>query len=1313
MKDSAVSPTGLFDPKRQRRLLDGLASRFQSCLDQQQVLREQHARERTREEADLSQQRRRQTDLCRARRRETLLAWDDAEEQLTAGYERKAVESRRELHRLSAHFRRKAAEQKKAIDRKVEARRQAVLQQYENRKNQPGLINRKEIKRIDLSLVKLQQHLEWADALTIRRLDRLPDVPPTQDPDEVVTVRMPESVDETVETIERLTRTCESVVEEMQTGTAYKTADSFYLPATVAVLIAVWSIGVYFFGPWQPPWLAMIAGALVAGVAGFIVYAILLWPLKKMTRRLYPKIVRLSRAAEEVAAAGRELSTGAAKQAADELIERRDTHLAAASRWQEEQLRELERRLKHEQETHRKSLLEVIHRGDQEFSEQFTAVENEMRQKADAVAASITRTLAETDQQLQHQREQAAARRYSELQRLADRLREGASRGIGRIVSTDKSLQDRFPCWQEVMAATDSPHSNLDFLPLGWLSVEDSLRDVLRQGATVSAKTLAAEKPPGTNGHSQLDLSELLSGSSIPERLPVVLHRRLHSGLIIQASRSQLEAAIELVHQILWRMITAAPPARAKLTLIDPLGRGQHFTGFMALADHDPSIVGHRVWTTDTKIESRLGELAHHLEDVLQASLRDRFERIEDYNQLAGSMAEPYRAVAAVGFPEGLTREGYKHLRALLESGRRCGVFSLLVCDAEKPWPSDMPAPVGDRVMQLSIDEEGAWQVHSHGLDGLPFHPADGPPAGLRPELVEKVGTAAVAASRVEIPLESVLSAASEGKGSTDEGIEIAIGSQGASRILSLSLGEGVRQHLLVAGKTGSGKSTLLHSIITSGAHLYRPDQLQFYLLDFKKGVEFKPYAESGLPHARVIGIESEREFGRSVLQRLDEELQQRGEQFRHHGVQELKDFRAVSPQPLPRIMLVIDEFQELFVRDDRLAGDCAMLLDRLVRQGRSFGIHVVLSSQSLAGAYSLPRATLGQMAVRIAMQCSESDASLILSDENTAARLLNRPGEAIYNDAGGLLEGNQPFQVAWLSSTRHRELLRSITARDRSHANDLPPPVIFEGNRPCRWTSEIAQAALAGRPDSAIVGLLGESVEIGPPLALTLNRNTGRNVLMIAAGEARNCVLGSVLSGLVKCDPRSRIIYLDGNRADDTPSLAPWLAESGLPCDALRPRDGEAELIRLDQLVKQRTESSEECDPVLLVIDPLERFREFRQTESFNFSLDAAEDAVSGASALQNILRDGPAANVYCWIVCGSTETLSRWLPRGSQHDLELRILGRLNATDSSSLIDSPAAADLSAATMLLYDDADGRISKFRQPDLPDPAKVKQWLAR
>jgi DNA segregation ATPase FtsK/SpoIIIE-like protein len=230
---------------------------------------------------------------------------------------------------------------------------------------------------------------------------------------------------------------------------------------------------------------------------------------------------------------------------------------------------------------------------------------------------------------------------------------------------------------------------------------------------------------------------------------------------------------------------------------------------------------------------------------------------------------------------------------------------------------------------------------------------------------------------------------------------------------------------------------------------------VELYLVDFKKGVEFKTYAVHELPHARVVAIESEREFGLSVLQRLDAELRRRGEWFREVGAQDVAGYRQARPGGrLPRILLVVDEFQEFFTEDDRIAQDAAQLLDRLVRQGRAFGLHVLLGSQTLGGAYSLARSTIDQMAVRVALQCSEADAQLILSADNTAARLLSRPGEAIYNDANGLVEGNSPFQVVWLGESRREEYLARI--HDKAwRAGGVNPPaavpslVVFEGNAP------------------------------------------------------------------------------------------------------------------------------------------------------------------------------------------------------------------------------------------------------------------------
>ncbi len=242
----------------------------------------------------------------------------------------------------------------------------------------------------------------------------------------------------------------------------------------------------------------------------------------------------------------------------------------------------------------------------------------------------------------------------------------------------------------------------------------------------------------------------------------------------------------------------------------------------------------------------------------------------------------------------------------------------------------------------------------------------------------------------------------------------------------------------------------MLHALITNGALRYNPNQLELYLIDFKKGVEFKVYAAIQLPHARVIAVESEREFGLSVLQRLDVEMKERGELFRQYGAQDLAGYREARPDvPMPRILLVIDEFQEFFIEDDKLAQEVTLLLDRLVRQGRAFGMHVILGSQTLGGSYSLPRATLGQMAVRIALQCSEADAHLILSEDNTAARLLTRPGEAIYNDANGMIEGNNLFQVVWLTDERRENYLDRMQEMAHDRHIQKPPPIVFEGNLP------------------------------------------------------------------------------------------------------------------------------------------------------------------------------------------------------------------------------------------------------------------------
>lgn len=1340
MKDASVAPVFLFDPARQRRLIDGFVGRVAASRSEHQRLLSDQSAQHTDLERQLAEQLAAVKLNCLQDRQSTLRQWDDEQEKAISAYEHASIQARDQLLRTKIKYRKASADQTAVIQGKYEKRLIAIDHQYKQRKLQPKKQQAAESQHLDEALAAGNKDLEWSRALTVRRLDRLLDVSFPHDVYAEFDETEPVSVRDAVDLIGRQNRRVKAVTVDLQSGFASKIVDSFYLPAAVALFIFIGALILLAMKPQPLIWwlLGLIAAA---GTLGFLAYAILLFPLRKMTRRLHPLAERIRHTAEVAASRGREISKRHAEEAAQELRERRLAHLAEADRWKRDQLIDMQQKLDIAQRAEQMRLQAQIERIDAQFRSGFATLQRTMRERSESIASTISQTLTQSSEAADQTLARTQQQHQHTLATLSARLDSGLRRGMDRIHAATDLVNCRFPSWERVVTSPAETHGTIDFLPLGQL----------RLGQRLKAKF---DKALGyTHRGDGPGEADILSKIDIPDTMPLVIHRRCQSGVLIEMPSQQLEEGIAIAHQVLWRLLSSAAPGRAKVTLVDANSRGQHFASFMALADHDPSLIHHRVWTTSDKITQRLAELTHHVENVLQASLRDRFERIEDYNEAAGSLAEPYHAIAAVGFPDGLSRESYMHLKSLIQSGTRCGVFVILVIEQGKTWPADMPPIETDKLLRL-VFRDNHWYCESDGIDDLEFWPSPPPPASVRESLTRRIGKSSLEAARVVVELESLLPGghipSHSDLESTDAGIAITIGSQGAGRTRRLLLGEGVRQHVLIAGKTGSGKSTLLHSIITAGAAQYSPDQLQFYLLDFKKGVEFKIYADMGLPHARVIGIESEREFGRSVLQRLDAELASRGEAFRDAGVQELAEFRARQrDDSMPRILLVIDEFQELFTRDDVLAADCTALLDRLVRQGRSFGIHVILSSQSLAGANSLPRATLGQMAVRVAMQCSESDAAMILADDNTAARLLSRPGEAIYNDASGLLEGNHPFQVAWLGPREHSAMLEQIATRDFAFCRSLGPPIVFEGNRPSRFSAPLARLAMSSiGPADKLAGLLGEAVELGPPTTLRFQSDTGRGAVVVAPHKMRVSILSTFIASAITHSPGLSVTVFDGSRADDGQSISDWLSASAIPARIIRNRDSESSMISLAKLVAARVakESGREVEavpvdrprftgsfsldeptgsghlsdqassqapsnvaellsddgaPMLVVVDALDRLRDLRQSESLDFSLDAATKQ-SGSKAFQSLLRDGPGVGVFVIVTLPSAEVFTRWLPRQSQNNLELRIIGPINAADSSLLIDSPAASELSPATMILYDDADGRTAKFRICDPP-----------
>ncbi len=806
--------------------------------------------------------------------------------------------------------------------------------------------------------------------------------------------------------------------------------------------------------------------------------------------------------------------------------------------------------------------------------------------------------------------------------------------------------------------------------------------------------------------------------------------------LLVKASVGSKGAAVGAIQSLLLRLLATIPPGKLRFTFIDPIGLGHNVAPFMQLSDYDEAFVTSKAWTEPQHIEQRLAYLTEHMENVIQKYLRNQFATIEDYNTQAGEVAEPYHLLVVLDFPANFNDTAARRLVSIAQNGPRCGVYSLIVVDTARPPPYGFN--IADLEQTATViawdanEQRFVWQDPDFKECLLEL---DAPPSSeLFNRIVTRVGEAAKEASKVEVPFERIAPPSDQWwKSESNTGLRAPLGPSGARKIQMLELGKGTAQHVLVAGKTGSGKSTLLHTLIISLTLGYTPDEVELYLIDFKKGVEFKTYATHQLPHARVIAIESEREFGLSVLQGLDAELKRRGDVFRGMGVDGLADYRAKSRTKLPRILLLVDEFQEFFTEDDPIASQAAQVLDRLVRQGRAFGIHVLLGSQTLAGAYSLARSTIDQMAVRIALQCSEADSRLILADDNPAARLLSRPGEAIYNSANGLVEGNNRFQVAWLPDDKRDAYLEKIQmmAQQRSFVA-TQPQIVFEGNAPAeveknRALRDLLAAPEWNAPSRTARVWLGEPIAIRESVAANFRRQSGSNLLIV--GQNDESALGMMAVALVSLAAQTPPFTLSGRGLGGEGSPTPFYVLDFGNTDApyaeylneLQPHIPHPMVIgRRRQLpdiintlaseVKRRMDADDaSATAKYLFVYGLQRVRDLRQEENFGFSSSGSEEPAAPKSAEQfaTVLREGPDVGVHTVVWCDTLNNLNRTLDRRVLREFAMRVVYQMSAEDSANLIDTPQASKLGAHRAFFNSEEEGRLEKFRPYGLPST----EWL--
>lgn len=847
-------------------------------------------------------------------------------------------------------------------------------------------------------------------------------------------------------------------------------------------------------------------------------------------------------------------------------------------------------------------------------------------------------------------------------------------------------------------------------------------------------RRLAQAVEMSTSPTAAARLGSISSGLPAPHSIdaPCVISFPSARGLAIEATMASRSRAVDLLRSLVLRVLLDVPPGHLQLSLIDPTAMGQTFSDFLHLGDYDERLIEGGVKTSSQAIDRCLSAHVAHLETVVSKYLRGQFQNIHDYNHRAGEMAEPYRLVVIADYPRQFSDRAAEQLLSLVENGPRCGVYPLVLYSPEDEAPRGLPFRRLTQAMDVVTFVSGAAKLNLAGsASSLDFAPdrcptvafdADGRAASPAARFIEAIGSAAKRASDVVVTLENLLPVVNRNRAgaapdflpgapplalgpetwwtATTAAMAVApIGRAGAQGVATMFFSSTtVAGGAIMVGLPRSGKTTSLHAMILTMAMLYSPEELELYLIDAKHGVEFKVYEH--LPHARMVSVHSERDFSLAVLKSIQVKIRERAQLIKSQGggLSNITEYRSATDEVLPRIVVVVDEFHELFEEADAVGLEAFAAFSDIVRMGPFSGVHIVVASQTLSSMPAMDRQTLILLPQRVAFMCNEYDAEIVMGDTNKAARMLSKTGEGLFNPARGDESKNQPFQGLYVAPDQRRGLLQAL--RQKAEASGWARrPRVFDGDavveRPLR-----AQPVKSG---ARFTVPIGEPFTLAESETLALPRTRGTNLLLVGDRDddetpdlsLRGVVHSVLLAAQGQGVPTTVVDFIGDEEIEDGLTILDVAEATG--SRYLRSSSLPAVLRETAALVATRTSDGNYRDTTqLLVLFGIHRALSLAPHDPY--SVDATEEP-SLAQLLSATIVSGPEVGVHVVVDADSFRSVESRLGSDLIQEFMIRVAGsEADAKDLALVSGSYAeAAPLRSGQLLIGNHVKGSAKRVR----------------
>lgn len=446
-----------------------------------------------------------------------------------------------------------------------------------------------------------------------------------------------------------------------------------------------------------------------------------------------------------------------------------------------------------------------------------------------------------------------------------------------------------------------------------------------------------------------------------------------------------------LVQNFVASTIANFPTGKTKFLFCDPDNTGV-FSIFRDIGkiidDVDESNSCEYAGSQDS-ISRKLDNICTEISEVVNKIIKGTETTLYDHNRDNEFNSLPYKFIMLMDFPRKMTAISLEALRSILKNGPRCGIFTVLVNISGEAM--DLLGEAERKIASEIIREPAFTLKNQYIYDTC---------GNLFGEFTEELQAGeldqftAVYNERAKNDVQIILDIDSlENKEVACGGYSIPIGRSKGGKIEYLAFFDHCQNYLL-SGAIGRGKSNALHVMIHNSLKYIK--YLDLYLIDFKHGVEFAPYARLNHPAFKVLAIESVPEFGYSVLLHITDKIARISEIYRENGVENWNELYNKTGKIIPATLIVMDEFQHLF--EGSHGKQCSEIIEYIAKEGRVFNVHLVLSSQTVNNLSGLTEAAKQMIFGRIVFYNDELEYRSMLWDDDSIAKTLNQDvkGQAI-----------------------------------------------------------------------------------------------------------------------------------------------------------------------------------------------------------------------------------------------------------------------------------------------------------------------------